>query len=539
VASFLHEDLLFARAELLAHPGEEALAQQVADDVRAVSPSTRVTVHELPIDNPWDFERVWDALYGWAREASLDPEREDVLTHITTGSHVEQIVLFLLTESRHLPGRLLQSSPPRRRSGEAEGTYRIIDLDLSRYDRIAARFRAEEADALTFLKAGIATRNARFNAMMRRIEQVATATRAPILLTGPTGAGKTRLARRIYELKRTRRHVSGAFVEVNCATLRGDQAMAALFGHTRGAFTGATRERPGLLRAADGGLLFLDEVGELGLDEQAMLLRALEEGRFLPVGADREVSSDFQLLAGTNRDLGAAVAQGRFREDLLARVDLWTFHLPGLTERPEDIEPNLDYELDAYARANGRRVGMSHEARRAFLAFATSPGASWRGNFRDLNAAVQRMATLAVGGRITEADVAEEIARLERSWANRGGRRAGGFGVGSEASAVAGATPVAPQAAHARGEGGGLAALERLLGAEGLVALDRFDRVQLADVVSVVRRSRSLAEAGRTLFAASRARKASRNDSDRLRKYLAKFGLRFADIAALDSGPEA
>ena len=148
--------------------------------------------------------------------------------------------------------------------------------------------------------------------------------------------------------------MEGPFVEVNCATLRGDAAMSALFGHVKGAFTGAIRDRPGLLRAADGGLLFLDEVGELGPDEQAMLLRALEEKRFLPVGADKEVKSDFQLIAGTNRDLSDAVRQGRFREDLLARINLWTFQLPALRERREDIEPNLDYELEQFAAAPAR-----------------------------------------------------------------------------------------------------------------------------------------------------------------------------------------
>ena len=104
--------------------------------------------------------------------------------------------------------------------------------------------------------------------------------------------------------------------------------MSALFGHEKGAFTGATTAREGLLRAAHEGMLFLDEIGELGCDEQAMLLRAIEEKKFLPVGADKEASSDFQLIAGTNRELTRAVEEGRFREDLLARINLWTFCLP-------------------------------------------------------------------------------------------------------------------------------------------------------------------------------------------------------------------
>src|SRR6185369_16384168 len=162
----------------------------------------------------------------------------------------------------------------------------------------------------------------------------------------------------------------------------------------------------------DGGILFLDEIGELGVDEQAMLLRALEDKTFLPLGSDREVTSNFQLIAGTNRDLGKEVAAGNFREDLFARINLWTFRLPALRERREDIEPNLAYELEEATKLLGVRVTMSREARERFLAFATSKEASWAGNFRDFNAAVTRMATLAQGGRISVSDVAEEVGRL-------------------------------------------------------------------------------------------------------------------------------
>src|SRR5688572_1556486 len=302
---------------------------------------------------------------------------------------------------------------------------------------------------------------------------------------GPTGAGKSQLARRIFELKRERQRLRGQLVEVNCATLRGDGAMSALFGHVRGAFTGAVAERPGLLRQANGGLLFLDEIGELGADEQAMLLRALEDKRFLPVGADREVESDFQLIAGTNRDLGAEVERGRFREDLLARINLWTFRLPALRERPEDIPPNLLYELDQASQVLDTRVTMNKEAQEHFLRFATSGEARWSGNFRDLNAAVLRMATLAPGGRITREGVDEEIERLRAAWAKSGPR---------------------PQAA--------VDLVVEVLGEEQAEALDRFDRAQLGEVLAVCRQARSLSDAGRALFAQSRAQKKSVNDAD-------------------------
>jgi transcriptional regulatory protein RtcR len=497
VAICRQPDLLVRRFDLLHGLRETNLARQVAEDIHAVSPETEVCLHALEFADPWNFEEVYEKLFEFARAYAFDTEREEYLIHITTGTHVAQICLFLLTESRHLPGRLLQCSPARQRS--EPGTIKIIDLDLSRYDRIASRFRQEEAEGASYLKGGIETRNAAFNRVIERVEHVALATRDPLLLMGPTGAGKSRLARRIYELKKARHLVSGNFVDVNCATLRGDAATSALFGHVKGAFTGALKDRSGLLRSADGGILFLDEIGELGLDEQAMLLRALEEKTFLPLGSDRETQSDFQLIAGTNRDLMGAVREGRFREDLLCRINLWTFSLPGLRSRPEDIDPNLQFELDQHARKTGQRVTFSKEAREEFLQFALSPGALWSGNFRDLNAAVARMATLAQGARISVDLVREEIARLQASW------------------------PL-----H---NSSGTDPLSGLLSPDHLSQLDLFDRLQLERVLDVCRHSRSLSDAGRTLFHASRSRKTTSNDADRLRKYLSRFGLEWAQLS--------
>jgi transcriptional regulatory protein RtcR len=279
--------------------------------------------------------------------------------------------------------------------------------------------------------------------------------------------------------------------------------MSTLFGHVKGSFTGAMKDRAGHLKTADGGVLFLDEIGELGQDEQAMLLRALETGRFFPLGADHEVESEFQLIAGTNRDLSEFVAQGRFREDLLARIDLWAFELPPLRERREDIEPNLEYELSEFARRTGRRAAFSREARDAFLAFAQSPEAQWTRNFRDLSGAVTRMCIEASGGRITVAGVQAEKERLVAAW-----RQPGKANRSSEEI------------------------LSGVLSADALGDLDLFDRLQLAGVIDVARRSRSLSDAGRTLFASSRAKRSSTNDADRLRKYLARFGLAWDDLRA-------
>ena len=504
-----HEDVVIERLELLYTPAHKDLAQLVRADMAIASPETTVNLVPMPIADPWDFGEVYAQLFDWVQTYRFDTEREEYWTHITTGTHVAQICLFLLVESRRIPGVLAQTSPPKRQQAGNPGSIALIDLDLSRYDVIAQRFGAEQRDAVQFLKSGIATRNARFNALIDEVERVAVRSRAPILFTGPTGAGKSHLARRMFELKKARHQVKGSFVEVNCATLRGDGAASTLFGHKKGAFTGAAADRPGLLRAAHEGVLFLDEIGELGVDEQAMLLKAVEEKRFYPMGSDREVESDFQLVAGTNRDLRAEVAAGRFREDLFARIDLWSYVLPGLAQRPEDIEPNVDYLLTRAAEELGGAVRFTREGKAAYLRFSTGPEALWSGNFRDLAASVTRLATLADSGRIGEALVQAEVARLRWLWQPASDARNG-------LSAVPGAL--------------GREGLVELLGDEAVASMDLFDQLQLAAVLQVCRQSRTLSDAGRVLFQASRTQRTVVNDADRLRKYLARFGLAWEQL---------
>jgi transcriptional regulatory protein RtcR len=478
VALCQHEDLLVSRFELLYQKRFKSLQDRVVKDIKQISPETEVVSYPVDFRDPWDLEEVYAALHDFAKAYPFDQDNEEYLVHITTGTHVAQICLYLLTESNYLPAKLIQTSPSsgKKKDNDVSGEYRIIDLDLSKYDRIAMRFRQEMDDDITFLKSGIETRNKGFNALIERIEQVAINSTDPVLITGPTGAGKSNLARRIYELKKTRRQLKGDFIEINCATLRGDAAMSALFGHKKGAFTGATKDRNGLLRAADKGMLFLDEVGELGLDEQSMLLRAIEDKKFLPLGSDEETESDFQLICGTNRDLKTIVANGCFREDLLSRINLWTFQMPGLAERPEDIEPNLKYELDRFAERNNIHVTFNKEARKQFLAFATSSDGLWTANFRDLNGAVTRMSTLAPGGRITKEVVQEEISRLKVLWR------------------------AAEPDTNKR-------FLSEVIGIDRAEQLDRFEKVQLADVLKVCKESKNMSEAGRKVFAVSRKNK--------------------------------
>lgn len=484
---------------LLHQANENELATLTLQDILTLSPRTQVHDYLVEYADPWDFESVYSELYKFAQHYRFEPETTNYYVHITTGTHVAQICLFLLTEANYIPAKLLQTAPS---PVGVQGSYHIIDLDLSRYDQIASRFAKEAQEGISYLKGGIATRNLAFNHLIAQLEQVSIRSAAPILLTGATGVGKSQLAKRIFALKKQRGQISGELVEVNCATLRGDNAMSSLFGHVKGAFTGAITSRSGLLRQAHRGLLFLDEIGELGLDEQAMLLRAIEEKIFTPLGSDQAVTSDFQLIAGTNRDLFVEVAAGKFREDLLARINLWTYRLPSLKERIEDFEPNLDYELQQFTRKIGHKVSFNQAARGHYLKFAQATTSVWRANFRDLNASITRMATLAQGGRITEALVAHEIQRLTADW-------------------QAFQAPVLTQ---------NQSLLKQCLSPEALAQLDYFDQLQLAEVLSICQASKTLADAGRKLFNISRTQRNSQNDSHRLRIYLQKFGLRFEQI---------
>lgn len=483
------------RFELLYDHSFSRLAHGLKKEIEQASPETEVLLQRMDMEDPWDLEEVYAKLYDFAQTYGFDEDRERYHIHLTTGTHVGQICWFLLSESRHIPAALIQTGPPR--GDQVNGTFDLIDLDLSKYDALQQRFDQQTREYGDLLKGGIETKNAKYNKLIDRIEQVAGLSDAPILLLGESGTGKSELAQRIYELKLQRRRVKGRLVQVNCATLRGSTALPTLFGQRRSYSGQPGTERAGLLREADGGVLFLDEIDELGMEEQALLLHAIEAGRYYPLGSDSEVTSRFQVIAGATQDLTTLAAEGRFRLDLLSRLNLWTFRLPALRERPEDLDANLRYELARAEKALGIRVGFNADAADAWLRFARSPSTPWPGNFRDFSGAVLRLCTLAPRGRITRTQVEEEIATLERRW----------------------------RAADSDLDG-------KLVNEFVGYPLDPFDIHQLAAVIRTCQTSQSISEAGRTLFAVSREERTSRNDADRLRKYLAKFELSWAELTA-------
>ena len=218
-----------------------------------------------------------------------------------------------------------------------------------------------------------------------------------VLIRGETGTGKELIARLVHLLGSS---PDGPFVPVNCGAVPENLFESELFGHEKGAFTGAAGARRGRFEAADGGTLFLDEIGELPLNLQPKLLRALQEKRFCRVGGEREIAVDVRVVAATNRDLKQLAAEGRFREDLYYRLNVFDIALPPLRERKEDIPELAAFFLD---RFSARPIAFDPEAMMALVRY-TFPG-----NVRELEHIVQRAATLVRGNRIRETDLPPEI----------------------------------------------------------------------------------------------------------------------------------
>jgi two-component system response regulator AtoC len=228
-------------------------------------------------------------------------------------------------------------------------------------------------------------------AMRRVVDWIARVApaRSTVLITGETGTGKELVARAIHEQSP---RASRLFVPINCAAIPSDLLESELFGHVRGAFSGAHADREGKLGAADGGTLFLDEIGEMEPRLQAKLLRALEEGVIEPLGSNRRARVDVRVLSSTNRDLEGAIRAGSFREDLFYRLNVFRIQLPALRERTEDIGALAAAFLTDFGRELGKGpLALSEPARMALEAYA------WPGNVRELRNLMERAAVLSAG----------------------------------------------------------------------------------------------------------------------------------------------
>jgi two-component system response regulator AtoC len=262
---------------------------------------------------------------------------------------------------------------------------------LSRQNRYLLSEREEEFDHY-----GIVGRSRAIEELLRKIDLVARS-KSTVLITGETGTGKELVARAIHA--RSAQH-DMPLIRVNCAAIPEALLESELFGHVKGAFTGATANRRGRFALADGGTIFLDEIGTLALPVQAKLLRVLQEREFEPVGGERTVSVDVRVIAATNRDLRAMVAEGRFQEDLFYRLSVIPVELPPLRERAEDVPLLVEHFVRKHARRAGGRIDRVEPSALERLA-----AYRWPGNVRELENAIERAVVLATGTVIDAASI--------------------------------------------------------------------------------------------------------------------------------------
>lgn len=508
VGIVMHDELKIEKFYLIFNKISKGILDITIKDINLVRPNIKVIPWEMEFDNAYDLKESIIKQRDFVD--TLDKE-EEYLINFTTGTTSNHIAWFNLVSNHYLKANLVQGSKVK---GSAihdvdlpyenecsKGKINSFSLDEAKYDIYHQLKAPSEIIANSFLKKGIVTFNDDYNNMISMVEKVAVNNNSPILLGGSTGVGKTALAESLYELKKSRNIIEGEFVEVNCATLRADTAHSVLFGHIKGAFTGALSLRDGAVKRANNGVLFLDEIGTLPWDVQGMLLRTLESKIFSPMGSDKTLKSDFTLICGSNENLIDLVEKGEFREDLLARIDLWTFTLPDLKNRREDIAPNVDYEISLFEIKKGIRIRFNKEAKNIYLRFACSEKASWLRNFRDLSASIERMGVLSDEGVITVDVANDEIKRLCKLWG-----RASGVDCVSEMRAL----------------------IESCTGNN--VSLSLQDATLLKNVVDVCRSSKNARQAGRILYEKHDDSGASLdiiNPGTRLDNYLKKNGLSY------------
>lgn len=247
---------------------------------------------------------------------------------------------------------------------------------------------------------GIVGRSSAMQAVFDLVARVAP-TRTTVLLVGESGTGKELIAREIHKKSS---NAKAPFIPVNCAAIPNDLLENQLFGHRKGAFTGADRDQPGVFVHAGEGTVFLDEIGELPLATQAKLLRAIEQKEVMPVGANEPVLVDARILAATNRNLEDDVEEGRFREDLYYRLNVVRISIPPLRDRREDIPDLVDFLVAKQSRSIGKRfTGVSHHVMQVLMA------CPWKGNVRELDNVLQRAIILGDGPLIETTDLPKEL----------------------------------------------------------------------------------------------------------------------------------
>ena len=432
----LYRDLIFDHYYLLwdEKDSHRKLMEEIRADIESLEPHPELHVENPGITMPFETKDVYQKLFEYLAKYDFHQKDTQYYVNCTNGTTQMRNCLFLLTQTGHIDALRIAPTPwknhkqrDRPRDGThwkedgrrtVKGSYTLEDpKDFS--DAFSTIGENERKTTISILKQGVVTKDdsklqaiAKVICGIKRIRVPAVRARQTILITGDTGVGKTQLAQNIamaFDIPKER------FIALNCATIRGADPniqRIELFGCKKGVVSGIDEDRPGAFEKANEGVLFLDEIGDLAPEMQAMLLTALDQGEFLPLGGDvsKPAKSTFQLICGTNRPIEQLAETGSFRLDLLNRINAWSFELAPLRERRKDIPDNIVEVMKGLAkdyRMNG--LEFTPEAKKLFFDFANDEEITWDGNFRELNAMIRRMVVLSDGFRITEDIVNAEL----------------------------------------------------------------------------------------------------------------------------------
>jgi len=392
----------FDRVILLSTPRMQKQTDATEQALRALQPRLEIEVREIELDDPTDYLAILRGLRRHAREI-IDGEacgtRPEYFIAVASGTPQMHACWLLLAACGDLPARILNVRPPQFVTRERPLVWEV-DLMSPELPQVRAGAMpwtdslagaeaclssgSVEDPALVLQELGLVADHPAMRKAVEMAVNLAPGSTA-ILILGETGTGKELIARLVHRLSGRPKE---CFVAVNCGAIPENLVESTLFGHTKGAFTGATCAQAGRFVQADGGTLFLDEIGELPVTAQAKLLRALQDGLIEPVGAARPTKVDVRVVAATHRDLRHEKEEGRFREDLYYRVAVGVIKLPPLRERPSDIPKIALHVLDRLNGSLRRRKRLSTGALQRLQAH------TWPGNVRDLQNVLERSAQL-------------------------------------------------------------------------------------------------------------------------------------------------